>query len=143
MKLLTIAALTVAGALSGAAGPAGQAAVSVPGVDTAATAATAATAGACFRRSDVRNHTVGGPNTLYLDVAGRAVYRVEMSNACLTSAVSSDPLILQNHSGGQTVCKPLDLDITVSAAGPSRCIVSSISKLSPAEVAALPKKMRP
>jgi hypothetical protein len=41
------------------------------------------------------------------------------------------------------VCKPIDLDITVAAAGPSKCIVSSIAKLSPAEVAALPKKMRP
>jgi hypothetical protein len=140
MKLLTLAALTAVGALSGAAGPAGQAAVSVPGVDAAATAATS---GACFRRSDVRNHTVGGPKTLYLGVARRDVYRIEMSNACLTSAVSSDPLIIENRGGGQTVCKPLDLDITVSAAGPSRCIVSSISKLTAAEVAALPKKMRP
>lgn len=140
MKLLTLAALTVAGALSGAAGPAGQAATSVPGVDTATTAASTNT---CFSRRDVRNHTVGGPKTLYLDVAGRDVYRIEMSNSCLASAVSSDPLIFNNQTASQSVCKPLDLDITVSAAGPSRCIVSSISKLSPAEVAALPKKMRP
>lgn len=140
MKLLTLAALIVAGALSGAAGPAGQAATSVPGVDTATTAASA---DACFNRRDVRNHTVGGPKTLYLDVAGRDVYRIEMSNSCLASAVSSDPLIFNNQTGGQSVCKPMDLDITVSAAGPSKCIVSSISKLSPAEVAALPKKMRP
>jgi hypothetical protein len=140
MKLLTLAALIVAGALSGAAGPAGQAAISVPGVDTATTAPAT---DSCFRRGDVRNHTVGGPKTLYLDVAGRDVYRIEMSNSCLASAVSSDPLILNNQTGGQSVCKPMDLDITVSAAGPSKCIVSSISKLSPAEVAALPKKMRP
>jgi hypothetical protein len=140
MKLLTLAAVTIAGALSGAAGPAGQAATAPPGVDTAATAASPA---ACFKRRDVRNHTVGGPKTLYLDVAGRDVYKIEMSNSCLASAVSSDPLIFNNQTGSQSVCKPLDLDITVSAAGPSKCIVSSISKLSSAEVAALPKKMRP
>ena len=140
MKLLTLVAVAVAGALSGAAGPAGQAAISVPGVDTAATAASTDT---CFKRRDIRNHTVGGPKTLYLDVAGRDVYRIEMSNSCLVSAVSSDPLIFNNQTGSQSVCKPLDLDITVAAAGPSKCIVSSISKLSPAEVAALPKKMRP
>jgi hypothetical protein len=142
MKLLTLAALTVVGALSGAAGPAGQAAISAPGVDTAATAASTST-DTCFKRRDVHNHTVGGPKTLYLDVYGSGVYRVEMSNSCLASATSYDPLIFNNQTGSQSVCKPMDLDITVSAAGPSKCIVSSISKLSPAEVAALPKKMRP
>jgi hypothetical protein len=136
---ITLASLIAVGARSGAAGPAGKAATSAPGVDAVATAG----AGACFRRSDIRNHTVGGPKTLYFDVAGRDVYRVEMSNPCLTSAVSSDPLIMRNQTGTQSVCKPIDLDITVSAAGPSHCIVSSIAKLSPAEVAALPKKMRP
>ena len=140
MKLLTLASFAVVSVLSGAAGPAGQAATSVPGVDTATTAASA---NVCFKRRDVRNHTVGGPKTLYLDVAGRDVYRIEMSNSCLASAVSSDPLIFNNQTSTQSVCKPMDLDITVSAAGPSKCIVSSISKLSPAEVAALPKKMRP
>jgi hypothetical protein len=137
---LTLAALTAVGVLCGAAGPASQAAVAAPGVDAATSTFEKSS---CFRRSDVRNHTVGGPKTLYLDVAGRSVYRVEMSNSCLASAVSSDPLVFNNRTGGQTVCNAVDLDITVSAAGPSRCIVSSISKLSPAEVAALPKKMRP
>ena len=139
MKLFTLAAFAAAGALSGAAGPAGQAATSVPGVDTVAKVASVS----CFRRSDVRNHTVGGPKTLYLDVAGRDVYRIDMSNPCLASAVSSDPLVFRNVSGGQTVCSPLDLDITVAAAGPSKCIVSSITRLTPTEIAALPKKMRP
>jgi hypothetical protein len=136
---IILASLIAVGTLSGAAGPAGKAAVSAPGVDAVATVG----AGGCFRRSDVRNHTVGGPKTLYLDVAGRDVYRIEMSNACLASAVSSDPLILRNQTGTQSVCKPIDLDITVAAAGPQKCIVSSIAKLSPAQVAALPKKMRP
>ena len=141
MKLVPLACLVAVGALSGAAGPAGQAASAPPGVDAAALTSTGA--GACFYRRDIRNHSVGDAHTLYLDVAGREVWRVEMSNSCLASATSYDPLIFNNQTGSQSVCKPMDLDITVSAAGPSKCIVSSISKLSPAEVAALPKKMRP
>lgn len=136
MKLLILASAIAAAALTGAAGPR---AVSVHGVDTAS----AAGSRQCFARRDIRNHTVGGPRTLYLDINGREVWKVEMSNSCLASAVSSDPLIFRNDTGGQSVCRPLDLDITVSAAGPSRCIVSGISKLTAAEVAALPKKMRP
>lgn len=139
MKLVTLACLVAVGALSGAAGPASQAAIKAPGVDAAATAS----AGQCFYRRDVRNHTVGDNKTLYLDVAGRDVYRIEMSNSCLAGAVSSDPLIFRNDTGGQSVCKPIDLDITVTGAGPSKCIVSKIVKLTPTEVAALPKKMRP
>ena len=138
--LIILASLIGVAALSGGAGPAGKAAIAAPGVDAALTSTGA---GKCFYRRDVRNHTVGDPHTLYLDVAGREVWRVQMSNACLASAVSSDPLIIKNQTGGQSVCKPIDLDITVSAAGPSKCIVSSIQRLSPAEVAALPKKIRP
>ena len=141
MKFVTLACLVAVGALSGAAGPVGQAATALPGVD--ASALTSTGAGKCFYRRDMRNHTVGDAHTLYFDIAGREVWRVQMSNSCLVTAVSSDPLIVRNPTGGQSVCKPMDLDITVSAAGPSKCIVSSIERLSPTEVAALPKRMRP
>ena len=136
--LITLASLIGVAAFSGGAGPAGKAAISAPGVDATATATDT-----CFYRRDIRNHTVGGPKTLYLDVAGRGVYRIEMSNSCLAGAVSSDPLIFRNQPGTQSVCKPIDLDITVAAAGPSKCIVSSIARLSPEEVAALPRRQRP
>lgn len=138
MKLLILASVIGAAALTGAAGPR---AGNVQGADTAASAPSSS--GQCFMRRDVRNHTVGDSKTLYLDVNGRQVWKVQMSNSCLASAVSSDPLIFRNDTGGQSVCKPIDLDITVSAGGPSRCIVSSISRLTNAEIAALPKKMRP
>jgi hypothetical protein len=141
MKLVTLACLVAVGALSGAAGPASQAAIKAPGVDAAALTSTGA--GTCFYRRDIRNHTVGDAHTLYFDVAGREVWRVQMSNSCLVSAVSSDPIIIRNRAGGQSVCKPNDLDIAVVAGGESRCIVSGLSRLTPTEVAALPKKMRP
>ena len=141
MKLLVLTAVAAAAALTGAARPADKAATAAPGADASTTALLAPSS--CFRRSDVRNHTVGGPSTLYLGVARNDVFRIEMSNACLRSAVNSDPLIINNFAASQTVCKPLELDITVTAVGPSRCIVSSITRLSPTEVAALPKQMRP
>ena len=140
MKLITLAALIGAAALSGAAGPASQAASAPPGVDAAARAASSSQ---CFYRRDIRNHTVGDAHTLYLDVGGREVWRIGMSNSCLASAMSSDPIVMRNWTGGQSVCKPLDLDIAISAGGISHCIVSSITRLTPAEVAALPKKLRP
>lgn len=94
----------------------------------------------CFLIRDMRNHTVGDDHTLYFDVAGRAVYKAVMSNNCLASVTSSDPIILRDRPGTGRICHKLDLDVGVRGA---RCIVASLTKLSPAEVAALPKHVKP
>ena len=94
----------------------------------------------CFWTRDLRNHTVGGEHILYFDVGGRSVYRVDTSDSCLAAATSSDPIVLVDRAGNGQVCNKLDLDISVRGA---HCIVSGLTKLTPAEAAALPKKMKP
>ncbi len=94
----------------------------------------------CFLTRDIRNHTVGDDHTLYFDLDGRSVWRAEMSNNCLAGAVSSDPIVLRDQAGTGRICRKIDLDVGVRG---TRCIVKSLSKLTPAEVAALPKKLRP
>ncbi|MFC3068769.1 hypothetical protein [Phenylobacterium soli] len=102
---------------------------------------------ACFFTRDIRNHTIGDDRTLYLNVNDRMVYRVEMEGGCLAGATSSDPIVIQNPPGSNNVCRPIDLDIGVHMGGgggfTNRCIVRNIVPLSPAEVAALPPKLRP
>ncbi|HEY8616579.1 hypothetical protein [Phenylobacterium sp.] len=100
--------------------------------------------GDCFRTSDIRNHTIGDDRTLYLDVQGRGAYRVGMSGACLAGASSSDPLVMRQPPGSPIACRPIDLDISISRSGfRSPCIVESIVRLTPAEVEALPPRLRP
>ena len=94
----------------------------------------------CFYTRDLRNHSVGDAHTLYFDVNGRSVYRVEMSNNCLATATSSDPLVMRNFTGSPQICHPLDLDISVNG---ERCLVKGLSKLTPEEAAALPRRVRP
>jgi len=94
----------------------------------------------CFFTHEIRNHKVADRNTIYIDVTPHNVYRVTMANSCMATATNSDPLIIRNRPSGTPVCRPLDLDIGVRG---SRCIVSGITLLSPAEAAALPRKMRP
>lgn len=109
-------------------------------VDAAATVP----AGACFMTRDIQNHTIGDDRTLYINVMGRDVYRVEMSNSCLGGYASSDPLVIRNLNSSMSVCRPIDLDVGITSHGmPSHCIVSSITHLAPAQVAALPDKLRP
>ena len=103
-----------------------------------------AVAPACFYTRDIRNHTVGDARTMFLNVGGRTVYRVETSNDCFAGATSSDPIVIQNPPGSNNVCRPIDLDVGVSMGGfTNRCIVSSIVPMTGAEIAALPPRQRP
>lgn len=100
--------------------------------------------GQCFRSSDIRNHTIADRDTLLLSVNGKETYRVTMKGGCLAGAISSDPIITRSPPGSQIICKPIDMDIAIGRNGfASHCIVDSIAKLTPEEVAALPKKLKP
>ena len=110
----------------------------------AAPAFAAPSAGTCFHMRDMQNHTVADPQTLYVSVRIKDVYKITMSNNCLASKWSSDPLITRTVGASDMICKPIDLDLKVGGSGGvSPCIVSGIQKLTPAEVAAIPKKLRP
>ena len=100
--------------------------------------------GQCIRSHDIKNHTVADRNTMLINVNNRATYRVTVSAACLGGAVSSDPIITREPPGRNFICRPIDMDVSVVTGGfDSPCIVRSIVKMTPEEVAALPKKLRP
>jgi hypothetical protein len=100
--------------------------------------------GECFRSHDIRNHTIADRNTLLIDVNRKATYRVTMNGSCLAGAISTDPIITRNPPGASIICKPIDMDIAIGRDGfASRCIVDSIVKMTPEEVATLPRKLKP
>jgi hypothetical protein len=100
--------------------------------------------GQCIRSHEIRNHTIVDNRTMLIDVNGQATYRVTVSGGCLNGAVSSDPIVTRSPPGSSLICKPIQMDLGVSKGGfTSQCIVDSIVKLSPAEVASLPKRLRP
>jgi hypothetical protein len=98
----------------------------------------------CFQTRDIRNHTIGDRDTLLLSVQGKGAYRVTMKGSCLAGATSSDPIVTRSPPGAQRICRPIDMDIAISRDSfASPCIVDSIVKMSPEEVAALPKRLKP
>ncbi|MBW8811913.1 MAG: hypothetical protein JF588_00685 [Caulobacterales bacterium] len=100
--------------------------------------------GQCIRSHDIRNHVIADDRTLLLSVNGRDTYRVTVDGNCLAGAWDTDPIVTREPPGASIICKPIDMDLGIHRNGfTSRCIVDSIVKLTPQEVAALPKKKRP
>ena len=82
--------------------------------------------------------------SLYIRVGVSQVFRLDLSSACETLQRPNARLITKIR-GGSWICSPLDLDLKVSDSPGIAipCIVKGITRLTPDEVAALPRGMRP
>lgn len=129
--------LALAAALAAAALAADAAPTQAP---TASAAGTGLPRGACFFTNDIRNHTIADARTLYIRTNREKVYRATMGHDCMAASLSHDTLIVRSFGVNQ-VCKPIDLNVSVR--GGSRCIAQSIVQLTPAEVEAIPERIRP
>ena len=98
----------------------------------------------CFYLSDWHGWSAPNKDTLYLKVRNRDVYRVDLvygSNQLTWPGTHLVSIV----RGSDSICNPLDLDLRVSdgfgMAIPIRA--KTITKLTPEEIAAIPKKDRP
>ena len=107
-------------------------------------AATPRPARSCFALSDWDGWSAPNKDTLYLKVRNREVYRVDLSHG--TNQLTSPGVHLVSVvRGSDQICAPIDLDLRVSDGfGFAMPIMAkTITRLTPEEVAALPKKDRP
>lgn len=94
----------------------------------------------CFLTRDLRGHTVGTDgHTLYLGVNGVDTYQVTTSDACAAHATGSDPIVIKDRGLGK-ICRPLDLEIVVRG---NHCVIDKLTRLTPQEANALPKRLQP
>ncbi|HWA61045.1 MAG TPA: hypothetical protein VG939_06710 [Caulobacteraceae bacterium] len=98
----------------------------------------------CFFITQWEGWKAPDANTLYLRVNMHDVYRVDLSAG---SSQLMDPGVhlISNVRGSSSICNAIDLDLKVSDGHgfSSPLIARSIRKLTPEEVAAIPKKFRP
>ena len=101
------------------------------------------TKSACFFTRDVTSYSAAGDRTVYVKVNLRDVYRLDLFSSC-PDIDWTWKIALVSH-GSDWICSALDATIIVnhSPIGPQRCEVSKVTRLTPDEVAALPKKSRP
>jgi hypothetical protein len=112
----------------------------------AAFAAPADTGGRnCFMVNDWHGWSSPSPDILYLAVNFRDVYRVELARP-VEGLNLVDTVLISDEAGLQSVCGAVDLRLIMThRRGGSRqgLIVRSLTRLSPEEIAAIPRKYRP
>jgi hypothetical protein len=133
-----VAAAVAAGAMCGALG----AAQATP----AAKAGPAAKHGAsCFASSNWNGWTAAtGGDRLYLRVGVKDIYQVELSPGSHARKMPGEFLVNQVR-GTSWICSPLDLDLAIADDHGFRrpLIATGLRKLTPAEVAAIPRRELP
>src|SRR5476649_2487808 len=113
----------------------------------AALAGPAAAAGKeCFFASQLSSWKEAGDKTVNLRVGVGDVYQLKLIAPC-PDLPYAEAVGVETLGGSSTICSGLDVSLVlphgVAQAGPQRCMATSLRKLSPEEVRALPRKEMP
>ena len=124
---------------------AAAASLGLAGVAHAATAPADATNATrnCFLSRDWQDWRGATPEKIYFRVNTHDVYEVDLSGG---SNMVTDPSnhLISNQRGSNWICTPLDLDLKISDGHiVEPLFVKSLTKLTPEQVALIPKKDRP
>ena len=118
------------------------AALAFAGTAQAASSHAASDNKSCFYARNVDGWRASGDQTVYLRVGVRDVYKLDLMTRC--TDIDWNEKIGIRSRGSNWICSGLDAEIiSPSRIGPQRCPVQTLRKLTPQEVAALPKKDRP
>jgi len=95
----------------------------------------------CFRLSHLDNSRMAESHrAMYIRVYGNHYYRMDFSGICNTSG--NEPLVLRPVTGNDLICRALDVNVSVRGTHEG-CIPTSLRRLTPGEVAAIPPADRP
>lgn len=97
----------------------------------------------CFWTRMADGFAAADEHTLNVRVGVRDVYQFEMFGPCL--GMDWDQHIALVSRPGGTICTGMDAEVISQAPGfgRQRCAVRSVKKLTPEEIAALPKRAKP
>ena len=99
----------------------------------------------CFWARNVTSFAAPDDHTVYVRVNQRDVFRLDLMIACPDVDWNQRVALRSSHGAGGSICSPLDAEIISHATGigRQRCPVKALTKLTPAEVATLPKGAKP
>jgi len=99
----------------------------------------------CFFTTQWRGWKSPAPDTLYLGVNMHDIYEVKLSGGGSSQLQWPDMHLVSIVRGSDSICNALDLDLKIADTNgfAEPLIAKSIRKMTPEEVAAVPKKYRP
>jgi hypothetical protein len=99
----------------------------------------------CFWARNITSFAAPDDHTVYVKVGMRDVYRLDLMISCPDVDWNQRVALQSSHGAGGSICGPLDAEIISHATGlgAQRCPVKAMHKLTPDEIAALPKKAKP
>ena len=100
---------------------------------------------ACFFSRDFEQWRAPDPATIIIRVGVNRFYRLDLSAPCPALQFPDAHLVNIFH-GSDSICGPLDWDIRVAqypAGITQACIVKSMTRLTPEQVATIPPRFRP
>lgn len=96
----------------------------------------------CFWTRNADSFAAADEHTLNVRVGVRDVYQFEMLGPC--PDIDWNQRLALVSRGGSTICTGMDAEVvTHSPIGPQRCAVRGVRKLTPEEIAALPRRAKP
>lgn len=97
----------------------------------------------CFLSRNLNGFNAPDDHTLYVRSGVKDIYRLDLMSSCINLTFRQS-VGLKSTGGSDWICDPLDAEVVYGDVGiPQRCPVTAIRKLTPDEVAALPKKDLP
>ena len=97
----------------------------------------------CFYKHNINGFRAPDDRTVYIRIGVNAIYRLDLMVDCQSLAFRQN-IGLESTPGDAWVCSPIQATVVYRDVGIRyRCPVSDIHKLTPAEIAALPKQDLP
>ncbi len=100
--------------------------------------------GGCFYLPQVQGNHALSDRSVVFRVNVSDFYRLDFAQRCQELTFPEPRLIITPYGGAGLICHAIDIDVKVGEQGPGSiaepCIPSALYKLTPAEVAAIPKK---
>jgi hypothetical protein len=97
----------------------------------------------CFLSSNINGFHAPDDHTVYIRVGVNDIYRLDLMGHC-ADLTFRQGFGLESTPGDPWICQPIQAEIVYRETGiPMRCPVTGIHRLTPAELAALPKGDRP
>jgi hypothetical protein len=100
----------------------------------------------CFYINQFEGWKAPDNRTIFIRVNTNRYYRLDLASSCATLTYP-DAFLITKTRGPDTVCSAIDWDLRVGQSMPrgfaTPCIVKAMSRMTPDEVAAIPKKFKP